>query len=137
GGRLRGIDAVSVVGARFVGVLLPELGADEADAFARGLSALAVGRVSAGVATAPYDGLDGDAMLGAARAACSAAAPGAVVQARDAVETLMAGAQKILVADPAMARLYELARRLARPAIPILVLGGTGSGQGRPAGAAP
>src|SRR5262249_35243569 len=37
--------------------------------------------------------------------------------------------QKILVADPAMARLYELARRLARSAIPILILGETGSGK--------
>jgi two-component system, NtrC family, response regulator AtoC len=127
--RLRVIDAVSIVGARFVGVLLPELGSDEADAFARGLSSLGVGRVSAGVATAPYDGLDGDAMLGAARAACSAAEPGQVVQARDTAETITAGPQRILVADPAMARLYELARRLARSAIPILVLGETGSGK--------
>src|SRR6185503_7000673 len=127
--RLRVIDAVSIVGARFVGVLLPELGSDEADAFARGLSSLGVGRVSAGVATAPYDGLDGDAVLGAARAACSAAEPGQVVQARDTAETITAGPQRILVADPAMARLYELARRLARSAIPILILGETGSGK--------
>ena len=128
-GRLRVIDAASIVGARFVGVLLPELGVDEANAFAGGLSSLGVGPVSAGVATAPYDGIDGDAVLGAARAACAAAAPGAVVQARDAAETIVAGSQRILVADPAMARLYELARRLARSAIPILILGETGSGK--------
>jgi DNA-binding NtrC family response regulator len=127
--RLRVIDAASIVGARFVGVLLPELGADEAQEFARGLSSLGVGRVSAGIATAPYDGIDGDAVLGAARAACAGAGPGAVVQARDAAETITAGTQRILVADPAMARLYELARRLARSAIPILILGETGSGK--------
>ena len=127
--RLRVIDAVSIVGARFVGVLLPELGTDEADAFARSLGALGVGRVSAGVATAPYDGLDPDALLGAARAACTAAEPGQVVQARDSAETIIAGPQRILVADPAMARLYELARRLARSTIPILILGETGSGK--------
>jgi pSer/pThr/pTyr-binding forkhead associated (FHA) protein len=89
--RLRVIDTAAIVGARFVGVLLPELGADEAQAFARELSSRGLGRVSAGVATAPYDGLDADAVLGAARAACSAAGPGAVVRARDAAETITAG----------------------------------------------
>ncbi|TMQ10601.1 MAG: AAA family ATPase, partial [Deltaproteobacteria bacterium] len=34
-----------------------------------------------------------------------------------------------MIADPAMARLYELARRLARAAIPILILGETGAGK--------
>jgi transcriptional regulator with GAF, ATPase, and Fis domain len=52
-----------------------------------------------------------------------------VVQARDTAETITAGPQRILVSDPAMARLYELARRLARSAIPILILGETGSGK--------
>jgi len=127
--RLRVIDTAAIVGARFVGVLLPELGADEAHAFAHELSARGLGRISAGIATAPYDGIDADAVLGAARAACSAAGPGAVVRARDAAETITAGAQRILVADPAMGRLYELARRLARSTIPILVLGETGSGK--------
>ncbi|HEU4731188.1 MAG TPA: sigma 54-interacting transcriptional regulator [Kofleriaceae bacterium] len=127
--RLRVIDTAAIVGARFVGVLLPEVGADEAHQFARALSARGVGAVSAGVATAPYDGIDADAVLGAARAACSAAGAGAVVRARDAAEVLTAGAQRILVADPAMSRLYELARRLARATIPILVLGETGSGK--------
>jgi DNA-binding NtrC family response regulator/pSer/pThr/pTyr-binding forkhead associated (FHA) protein len=128
-GRLRVIDTAAIVGARFVGVLLPELGADEAHAFARELASRGPGRISAGVATAPYDGIDADAVLGAARAACSAAGPGSVVRARDAAETITAGAQRILVADPAMARLYELARRLARSTIPILILGETGSGK--------
>jgi two-component system, NtrC family, response regulator AtoC len=126
---LRVIDTAAIVGARFVGVLLPERGADEAEQFARALSTLGVGKVSAGVATAPYDGIDVDAMLGAARAACTAAAAGEVVRAADAAETITAGPQRILVADPAMARLYDLARRLARSVIPILILGETGSGK--------
>ena len=127
--RLRVIDTASIVGARFVGVLLPELGTEEALAYGRGLSALGVGEVSAGIATAPYDGIDADAVLGSARAACAAAAPGTVVRARDAGEAIAAGSQRILVADPAMARLYELARRLARATIPILILGETGTGK--------
>jgi len=127
--RLRVIDTAAIIGARFVGVLLPEIGAEEAMAFARRLSSLGVGEVAAGLATSPHDGIDADAVLGAARAACAAAAPGTVVRARDAAETIAAGGQRILVADPAMARLYELARRLARSTIPILILGETGTGK--------
>jgi len=127
--RLRVIDTASPIGTRFVGILLPERGAEEAEVFARELSSLGVGQVSAGIATAPYDGIEADAVLGAARAACAAASPGAVVRARDAAETITAGKQRILVADPAMARLYELARRLARSTIPILILGETGTGK--------
>jgi DNA-binding NtrC family response regulator len=127
--RLRVIDAAASLGGRFVGVLLPERGADEALEFARGLAALGTGRISVGVATAPHDGIDPDAVLGAARTACSTAEPGTVKRASDAVETITAGAQRIIVADPAMARLYELARRLARSTIPILILGETGSGK--------
>ena len=127
--RLRVIDAAAVIGGRFVGVLLPELGADEALAFAHALTALGGGEVSVGVATAPHDGIDPDAVLGAARAACAAAEPGAVLRAGEVVETITAGPQRILVAEPAMARLYDLARRLARSAIPILIHGETGSGK--------
>src|SRR5213078_3082146 len=119
------IDAAAPLGGRFVGVLLPERGSDEALGFARELAALP-GRISVGVATAPHDGIDPDAVLGAARAACAAAEPGAVLRAGDTVEVITAGAQRIMIADPAMARLYELARRLARAAIPILILGETG-----------
>ncbi|MEO7735358.1 MAG: sigma 54-interacting transcriptional regulator [Kofleriaceae bacterium] len=126
--RLRVIDTASIVHARFVGVLLPELGAEEALAFAHSLAALG-GGVSVGVASAPYDGVEADALLGAARAACAAAGPGQVKRAREIAETITAGAQRILVADPAMARLYELARRLARAVIPILILGETGTGK--------
>jgi two-component system, NtrC family, response regulator AtoC len=126
--RLRVIDTASIVHARFVGVLLPELGAEEAHAFARSLAGLG-GGVSVGLATAPYDGIEADALLGAARAACAAAGPRQVLRAREVAETITAGTQRILVADPAMARLYELARRLARSAIPILILGETGTGK--------
>ena len=127
--RLRVIDTAAIVGGRFVAALLPERGADEAMELARALARREAGRIAVGVATAPYDGIDPDAVLGAARAACALAEPGAVVRACDAVETIMAGTQRIVVADQAMARLYDLARRLARSAIPILIQGETGAGK--------
>jgi DNA-binding NtrC family response regulator len=127
--RLRVIDTAAPLGGGFVAALLPERGGDEALGLARALAELDGGRVAVGVATAPHDGIDADAVLGAARAACATAEPGAVRRASEAIEIITAGPQRILVADPAMARLYELARRLARSAIPILIHGETGSGK--------
>src|SRR5215470_6342935 len=109
--RLRVIDAAAPLGGGFVAALLPERGGDEALGLARALAELDGGRVAVGVATAPHDGIDPDAMLGAARAACATAEPGAVRRACDAVDVITAGPQQIMVADPAMARLYDLARR--------------------------
>src|SRR4051812_16577784 len=83
--RLRVIDAAAPIGGGFVAALLPERGADEALALARALAQLDGGRIAVGVATAPHDGIDPDAMLGAARAACAGAEPGAVRRAADAV----------------------------------------------------
>jgi two-component system, NtrC family, response regulator AtoC len=45
------------------------------------------------------------------------------------VVELEAGGHRIQIADPAMQRLYELARRLARSTLPVLVLGETGAGK--------
>ena len=126
--RARVIDTVAPIGSRHVAVLAPELDRDEAAAWARQLLAHD-DQLAIGIATAPYDSIDADALLGAARAACDAAAVGAIGHARDGGETITAGPQTILVVEPAMARLYELARRLARSTIPILIQGETGVGK--------
>jgi DNA-binding NtrC family response regulator len=131
--RLRVIDSVAPLGTRHAGILLPELGADEAARLAAELGEITAGGSpvarAIGIATAPADGIDADTVLTAARAACDAATPGTPAFARDAVETITAGPQRILVADPGMSRLYELARRLARSSIPILIQGETGAGK--------
>jgi two-component system, NtrC family, response regulator AtoC len=126
---LRVIDTAASVGVHQVAVLLPELDAAEAAQIARKLAALSFGPVAVGVAVAPFDGIDTDTLLSAARAASEQAAPGEVVRATNAAETIVAGGHRILVADPGMARLYDLARRLARSTIPILIQGETGAGK--------
>jgi two-component system, NtrC family, response regulator AtoC len=126
---LRVIDTAASVGGHQVAVLLPELDAEEAGQVARELAALPFGSVAVGVAMAPFDGIDTDTLLAAARAACDKAGPGEVLRAAAAAETIVAGDHRILVADHGMARLYELARRLARSTIPILIQGETGSGK--------
>jgi DNA-binding NtrC family response regulator len=128
GERVRPIDTVAAIGARHVGVIAPELDADEALRLA---AALAAARgVAVGVATAPEDGIDPDGLLAAARAASDRDDAGRrPVRASDAIEPVAVGAHRALIADPAMVALYELARRLARSAIPVLVLGETGVGK--------
>ncbi len=128
--RLRAIDAVAPLGDGALAVLLPEVGADDIAAMLDGLFGDGAPReLAIGIAVAPFDGIDGDTLFGAARSAAAAAEPGARLRAHQAVSEIVAGAHRIAIADPAMASLYELARRLARSTLPVLVLGETGSGK--------
>ena len=128
GGRLRLIDAAALLGEREAAVLLPEMDLDEAGAFAQALIG-ALGGAAAGVATSPGDGVDVDALVSCARAAAGSAAPGAVAFGRDAIQRLALGDHEVVLADPAMMRIYELIKRLARSTLPILISGETGVGK--------
>lgn len=128
--QLRAIDRVAALGDSVV-VVMPELGGDEAEAALEALGGdEGLGReLAVGIAAAPFDGIDGDTLLGGARAAAELAAGGERRWAREAMTELAAGGHRIQIADPAMLRLYELARRLARSSLPVLVLGETGAGK--------
>jgi DNA-binding NtrC family response regulator len=109
-------------------VLYPERDLEPAkDAVERVLNELAGAR--AGLSSYPTDGCDPDTLLQAARAAAGDARPGQVLSAEDTAATLQVGERQIIVADPAMARLYALIRRLAQSDLPVLVLGETGAGK--------
>jgi DNA-binding NtrC family response regulator len=114
-------------------VLLPELEAFDAPvAVERLVDALAplVDEVRAGYAMFPADGAERDVLLLAARQAAVSAAPGALASADQSVRELQLGARRaVLVADPSMARVYELLERLGKAALPVLVLGETGTGK--------
>jgi len=125
---LRPIDAAAQFGEREVVAVLPELGGPAAaEAAARLLAIVGGGR--GGVATAPHDGCDLDTLLGAARGAASAAATGVIAAAESDVLRVELGDKVAVAADPAMRRLYELIRRLAKSDLPVLVHGETGSGK--------
>jgi DNA-binding NtrC family response regulator/pSer/pThr/pTyr-binding forkhead associated (FHA) protein len=129
--RLRSIDLVAPLGDGAFAVVMPELGGDEAQA----MIAAALGaepwlaELAVGLAVAPFDGVDGDTLLSGAWAAAEQAAAGRARWARDAVQEVTAGGHRIQIADPAMVRIYELGRRLARSTLPVLVLGETGTGK--------
>jgi DNA-binding NtrC family response regulator len=130
-GRLRMIDAAGWDGPLLLLLVLPEAGPPEAreqamtlaESFARyGLL------VGTGYACCPDDGVDPDALLSAARDAAALPGKGARA-ASEAQKTVIAGPHRILLADPAMVRTYELLERLAVAELPVLIQGETGSGK--------
>ncbi|MFT3692694.1 MAG: sigma 54-interacting transcriptional regulator [Kofleriaceae bacterium] len=130
--RARELDAaplavIDVLGATKDGhalVLLPEVSVEHALAVAK-----AMPRARIGFAACPDDACDVDTILFAARSAARAATPGTVKVARDAATRIELGERHVVVADPAMARVYALLQRIAPSEIPVLITGETGVGK--------
>jgi two-component system, NtrC family, response regulator AtoC len=131
GSALRLMDLVGQAGALLLAVL-PEADEEEVTGTAQQLlEALAplAPELRAGVATAPQDGMDADALVAAARAAALAASPGKVRASGPNLYQLTLGERQVVVADSAMVRLYELLQRLASSPLPVLIHGETGTGK--------
>src|SRR5262249_32092775 len=127
--QLRRVDTAAWSSDGGLSVRLPEAGADEAVAVATRIRsrvdlALQIGHVSC-----PDDGYDASALIARVREAATAARPGKIAGLDRAFHTLTIGAQRVIVADPAMARLYALIERLAPVALSVLITGETGSGK--------
>jgi DNA-binding NtrC family response regulator len=112
-------------------LLLPEVDRAEARAIAeRALEAAnAIAPVRAGLAMCPFDAVDADTILLAARSAARRADPGKLVDASEAATRVELGARHVLVADPAMTRVFALLERIAASQLPVLVTGETGVGK--------
>ena len=131
-GALRRMDVVACDGTSELVVVLPELGGEAARAACvEVLAAIAstTSEARGGVATYPGDGCDAETLFSGARAAAAMSAPGAMTSAADAAVHFTIRNATIVVADPAMIRVFELIRRLARTELPVLVLGETGVGK--------
>ncbi len=129
---LRRMDVLAWEGTGHLVVLLPELGGEAARAAALAvLAAVAplAPEARGGVATYPGDGCDAVTLLAGARAAAAVAAAGEAAIAAETAVRHTVGDHSIVVADPAMIRLFDLIRRLAASALPVLVLGETGVGK--------
>ncbi|MSP60855.1 MAG: FHA domain-containing protein [Myxococcales bacterium] len=133
-GCLRRLDAAGWSAEGTLVAILPERDRDASEEIARALvAALAASGIAraarAGFATAPADGCDAPTLLGAARAAAQGAAPGEAVDATRAATEIQLGDRRVVLADPAMVRLYDLIKRLAASDLPVLVCGETGAGK--------
>ena len=128
---LRPMDAAGWLSDSQLLLVLPEL--PEAKARALGTELLqelvpALGTAPAvGVASCPFDGCDLETLLVAVRAAVSAGGPAKVRAASEAATDLQMGDRSIVLADPAMLRVFDLLQRLAKSDLPVLIHGETGA----------
>src|SRR5260221_4513623 len=83
----------------------------------------------AGLATLPEDGFDAEVLLATARAAAAQAQPGRLFESAGLTTRLQLGGREVIVAEPAMLKLYDLLRRIAPTELPVLISGETGTGK--------
>ncbi|HWM86391.1 MAG TPA: sigma 54-interacting transcriptional regulator, partial [Kofleriaceae bacterium] len=126
---LRGIDVASAAGDGTLLVLLPEADRPAAHRMAAVVSRALGQTARVGVATCPFDATDVDSLILAARSGARAAPEGGVAAAGEAALRLKLGEREVLLAHPAMVRVFELLERLAAADLPVLIVGETGSGK--------
>jgi DNA-binding NtrC family response regulator len=132
GAELRPLDCFALRSSGRADVLLPESSKAEAIAVAARLAAAvrAAGViVRLGVATYPSDAPSTDALLLAAELALRDVPAGEIAVAREASRVLTIGSHEVVVAEPAMLRLFALAERAASLRLPVLITGETGTGK--------
>jgi DNA-binding NtrC family response regulator len=129
-GAVRTVDLVGRDGDVGLLVLAPELPADEAPEVAGRIARmLGVHQPHVGVATFPHDAIDAASLLATARAAASGAPAGQAITASANARRLELDGVQVLIAEPAMARMFALIERMAASDLPILVHGETGAGK--------
>jgi DNA-binding NtrC family response regulator/pSer/pThr/pTyr-binding forkhead associated (FHA) protein len=128
---LRSIDSVTEAEDGQILLLFPELDRRSVAAEARRVleSLSEGGEARAGYASFPCDGLDVDTLLLAARSVARQAPAGAVWTLAEVARRIELGEHRVVLADPAMIRQFELIERLAKSKLPILVIGATGAGK--------
>ncbi|HET7501010.1 MAG TPA: sigma-54 dependent transcriptional regulator [Kofleriaceae bacterium] len=127
--QLRKVDAAAWSNDGTLFVLLAEAGTDEARAIASRIRAkLDMTNLRLGHVTCPTDAYSTESLLAGAHKAALAARPGEIGGVTH-VQTLTVGAQRVIVADPTVVRLYALIERLAPVSIPVLITGETGCGK--------
>ena len=90
---------------------------------------VAASSVRSAYALFPADGVDGPSLLSGAEHAARRGSPGQLRSLRQAATIHEVGDQRILVADAAMARVYERVFLLAEDDLPVLIQGETGAGK--------
>ena len=127
-GVLRLIDVVGRTDDGHPLLLLPEAERDEAREIAARIVGIApTARI--GLAVCPTDACDVDTILLAARTAARRASAGTVAEPADAITRIELGTRKVVIADPAMSRVFALLERLAPSELPVLICGETGVGK--------
>ncbi|HBQ13449.1 MAG TPA: sigma-54-dependent Fis family transcriptional regulator [Myxococcales bacterium] len=129
GDALRSVDLVRGVARDVAVAVVAEAGAAETGLWAERLRSAVPGRrLKLGVACFPDDAAEPDALIDAALHALTHATPSTVGRPAPPAE-LDGGTGEVVLASPAIQRTYQLAGRVARTRMPVLVLGETGAGK--------
>lgn len=126
--RLELLDRIAVLSSTELVVIMPDRDEEELHEQIEPLLGTLPAVTRAGCSQCPADGSDPDTLLLLARRA-AAASRGSIVGPAAIPSKMAIGEHEILVADPAMLRLYELIERLGPSPIPILISGETGTGK--------
>jgi len=130
---IRVMDLAGDFGGDQFALLLPRLSHDEAEVALKRLideARLLRADIRAGVAVAPEDGHTPHELLERSRGALrQARTPGALVMAAKTAPAAARGESDLVVAAPAMRRLYALIERIADSTLSVLILGETGVGK--------
>ncbi len=124
--RLRALDVMARLSEDETALLVPETSPEVAVSLAARLRPL-LAEARAGLASFPADGVTPDALVDAARGAARAGTNDGVASPQGAVLAL--AGERIVVADPAMRRLYSLLERIAASDLALLVTGEIGVGK--------
>ncbi|HUJ58625.1 MAG TPA: sigma 54-interacting transcriptional regulator [Kofleriaceae bacterium] len=126
--RLRRMDLIAEYGTDEVALVLPETDRTAAETVARRAAEAGGGiTVHLGIATFPEDGSHAGELIGVARERLRGARAPRIDGASPT--TLPALGREIVVADPLMKQVFELAKRVAGSPITVLVVGETGVGK--------
>jgi DNA-binding NtrC family response regulator len=129
---MRRMDRIARLDEGTIALLLPEVGSEDAPGACERILMEArrmTPTLKGGIAHWPEDGYDMDTLLAAARTALEQAPSGRVIGAQQTVLELRLARRPVAFADPAMMRLFALAKRLAQSDIPVLISGETGVGK--------
>ena len=129
GQHLRLLDRLARLGPSELAVILPDCEDDEAQELIERLFRELPPAARIGTAGCPADGGSADMLLFVARQAAAAASPGTAAGPASIQVRKQIGEHTILLAEPAMLRVYELISRLGPSAIPVLIHGETGTGK--------
>ncbi|MBI4817918.1 MAG: sigma 54-interacting transcriptional regulator [Deltaproteobacteria bacterium] len=124
---LRRIDRVARYSASELEILLPETSRVGATTFAESISRNAAADVRCAIATFPESGRTADEVLAAARSAFDGRAEGARVRAAGAES--LAEPEAPVIVSPVTQELFRAVDRVSNAALPVLIIGETGSGK--------